>query len=208
MYARRHLLAGIGAASLGAISARAVSAPSAPVVQRRQRVPNVELTTHTGIKVRFYDDLIRGKVFAINMMYAMCNDTCPLTTRNLVQVQSLLGGRVGKDIFMYSISVRPEQDSPQDLAHFAKLHGVKPGWLFLTGKPEHVETLRYALGFYDVDPQIDKQAAWHTGMLRIGNDRFDRWAMAPTLAAPEQIVSSIRHVDRVATVALPARRSS
>lgn len=195
MFARRHVLAGVGAASVAVLGAAvAMTASNAPA--RRQRFPNVALKTHTGRTVRFYDDLIRGKLVAINMMYALCNATCPPMTSNLVRVQELLGPRVGKDIFMYSISLRPEQDTPQELAHYAKLHRVRPGWLFLTGRPEDVQSVRYALGFYDVDPEVDSQVNRHVGMVRIGNDIFDRWGMAPALAAPEQIVSAIRHVDR------------
>ena len=66
--------------------------------------------------------------------------------------------------------------------------------------PQNVEAVRTALGFYDPDPAVDKEAARHIGMVRIGNDRFDRWGMAPALAAPEQILSSIRHLDRSSTM--------
>lgn len=34
--------------------------------------PNTELTTHDGRTVRFYDDLIVGKVVLINFMYTQC----------------------------------------------------------------------------------------------------------------------------------------
>jgi len=37
--------------------------------------PNVELTTHRGDQVRFYDDLIKGKIVVINFMYATCTDS-------------------------------------------------------------------------------------------------------------------------------------
>ena len=40
--------------------------------------PNVELTTQDGKKVRFYDDLIKGKVVAIELMYTTCKYNCPL----------------------------------------------------------------------------------------------------------------------------------
>ena len=159
-------------------------------------IPNVPLTTHTGKAVRFYDDLVRDKVIVINMMYANCNNTCPPATYNLVQVQRMLGERVGRDIFMYSLTLKPEQDSPQELAHYAKQHHVLPGWLFLTGAPGDVQRLRLALGFYDPDPQVDRQDGRHVGMVRIGNDPYRRWGMAPTLADPRQIVSMINHVDR------------
>jgi protein SCO1/2 len=159
-------------------------------------IPNVALKTHTGASVRFYDDLLRDKFVVINMMYAGCNRTCPPMTYNLVQVQQLLGDRVGKDIFMYSITLKPEQDSPQDLAHYAKQYQVQPGWLFLTGAAADIERLRLALGYYDPDPVEDKKDGRHVGMVRIGNDPFKRWGMAPALAEPRQIVSHILHMDR------------
>lgn len=162
----------------------------------QEAIPNVALTTHTGKTVRFYDDLVRDRLIVINMMYAGCNNTCPPSTFNLVQVQDLLGDRMGRDIFMYSLTLRPGQDSPEDLAQYAKLHHVRPGWLFLTGAPPDVERLRYALGFYDPDGQVDRQEGRHVGMVRIGNDAFKTWGMAPALADPRQIVSMILHMDR------------
>ena len=201
METRRHLIAA-GAVSLVGMGAALFDQPSwdkprsQPRAQGGEGIPNVRLQTHTGATVRFYDDLVHDKLVVINMMYANCNNTCPPMTQNLLQVQQLLGERVGKDIFMYSITLKPEQDSPGDLAHYAKLNGVGPGWLFLTGGAADIERLRLALGYYDPDPVVDKQDGRHVGMVRIGNDPFQRWGMAPALAAPQQIVSAILHIDR------------
>lgn len=41
----------------------------------RDHFPNVVLTTHRGDKVRFYDDLLKGKVVVLNFMYATCTGT-------------------------------------------------------------------------------------------------------------------------------------
>ena len=171
-------------------------ATAAPVARRKNEVPNVQLKTHQGKTVRFYDDLVRDKLVMINMMYAGCNNSCPPMTQNLVRVQKMLGDRIGRDIFMYSLTLRPEQDHPEDLAHYARQHGVQPGWLFLTGAPRDMEQLRFALGFYDPDPKVDKQDGRHTGMVRIGNDPFRRWGMSPALADPRQIVAAVMHLDR------------
>jgi protein SCO1/2 len=78
--------------------------------------PNVTLTTHEGKKVKFYDDLLKDKIVIINFMYVKCEGICPGTTANLVKVQKLLGDRIGKDIFMYSITLKPEEDTPEKLA--------------------------------------------------------------------------------------------
>jgi protein SCO1/2 len=167
---------------------------------------NLTLITHEGRKVRFYDDLIRGKIVAFNMMYVRCTDTCPLTTANLVRVQKLLGERLGRDVFMYSVSLTPRLDTPSLLRKYAESHKVGPGWLFLTGEPGDIQRVRTRLGFTDPDPKVDRKVTSHTGMMRIGNDRYDRWGMAPAMARPEQIVATINHFDRsmARTAARPA----
>jgi len=187
-------LLGTGVALLGRPGEKGRAPAPRPAGGDAGRIPNVALETHTGRKVRFYDDLLRDKLVVINMMYAGCTNTCPPTTHNLLRVQQMLGDRVGKDIFMYSITLKPEQDSARELAAYAKSHAVQPGWLFLTGAPGDIEQLRFALGFYDPDAQVDRQEGRHVGMVRIGNDAHRRWGMAPSLADPRQIVSMIRHV--------------
>jgi len=54
-------------------------APAAGMVRRvadpyRSRFPNVVLRTHEGKTVRFYDDLLKGKIVLINFMYATCTE--------------------------------------------------------------------------------------------------------------------------------------
>ena len=154
--------------------------------------PNYEMTTHEGKKIRFYDDVIHGdKIVVINMMYAQCEGICPPMTANLTRVKKLLGDRVGRDIFLYSITLKPQQDTPQALRHYAQMHKAGPDWVFLTGDPAEIDVLRRKLGFYDVDPKFDKDVSQHIGMLRVGNEAIDRWIGCPALANPEQIAKSI-----------------
>ena len=196
---RRTLLAGFGAAALGLMALQHdMLKPKAasPAGQRRGRIPNPIVTTHEGRQVRFYDDLIRDKVVAINMTYAQCSASCPATIANMIQVQKLLGERIGREVFMYSITLFPELDTPRILKAYAEGFGVKPGWQFLTGAPSDIEALRFALGFYDQDPLVDADRTQHANMIRIGNAAYDRWTMSPGLASPEQILSTINHVDR------------
>jgi protein SCO1/2 len=170
------------------------------VKTQRQRLaersfPNVTLTTHDGKKVKFYDDLLKDKIVIINFMYIRCQGTCPGTTANLVKVQKLLGDRVGKDIFMYSITLKPEEDTAKDLDAYAKAYKVGPGWTFLTGDPKDIELLRLKLGFIDRDPVRDANKSNHIGMLRWGNEPHTLWAGCPALLAPGKIVKEISLVD-------------
>lgn len=157
--------------------------------------PNLTLTTHEGKKVKFYDDLIKDKIVIINFMYVKCEGICPGATANLVKVQKLLGDRVGKDIFMYSITLKPEEDTPQRLAAYARAYKVGPGWQFLTGEPRDIELLRQKLGFIDRDPVRDADKLNHVGMVRWGNEPHTLWAGCPSSLAPSKIVKEIGLVD-------------
>ncbi len=95
--------------------------------------PNVRLTTHEGDAVRFFDDLIKDKVVVINFMYTSCPDVCPLETAKLAELQAILGDRVGRDVFLYSITIDPKIDTPLVLREYAERYGARPGWQFLTG---------------------------------------------------------------------------
>ena len=158
---------------------------------QRYHLPNVELTAHTGRRVRFYDDLVKDKKVIINFMYANCEGICVPVTMNLVRVQKLLGDRIGRDIFMYSITLKPAEDSWQDLRAYAEEHGVGPGWLFLTGAPYDIDHLRRALGFAYSDPVEDADVSNHIGMLRYGVEALTRWAACPGMANPAHIARSI-----------------
>ncbi len=198
---RRVWLATLGAAPLaGGLAAEADGTKSKQYtfhnippreLIRQRHFPNVELVTQEGKKVRFYDDLIKDKKVVINFMYANCEKICVPVTDNLVRVQKLLRDRVGRDIFMYSITLKPQEDTPQVLKKYAETHGVGTGWLFLTGKPEDIELLRRALGFTYSDPVEDADKSNHIGMLRFGNEPFVRWAACPGQAHADWIVISI-----------------
>lgn len=200
---RRKMLAGLAVAPLvGGIINRAggqidkvSKAMSSREKLQAHYFPNFELTTHEGRKVRFYDDLIKDKIVVINFFYAQCEGICIPVTENLKRVQNLLGKRIGREIFMYSISLKPEQDTPQALKHYVQMHRIKPGWTFLTGKPEEITVLRRKLGFSDAKVQLDQDLKNHIGMIRYGNEPHQWWAMCPGQANPPWIVESILWMD-------------
>jgi len=145
------------------------------------RFPNIELTTQDGRKVHFYDDLIKGKIVAVDFIYTTCGYACPLETARMVQVQQKLGDRVGKDIFFYSISIDPEHDTPRVLKDYMKKFHVGPGWTFLTGSKQQIDLLQKRLGVY-TDPRIN--ADGHLPHLLIGNDETNQWMRANALDNP------------------------
>lgn len=134
--------------------------------------PNVPLVTHEGETVRFFDDLIKDKIVVINFIYSRCPDTCPLETAQLVRVQSILGDRVGKDVFFYSISIDPENDTPEVLEEYRKR--FKANWTFLTGKKSDIIQIRRKLGLYIEEIQGEGSNNHNVNMI-IGNQTTGRW---------------------------------
>lgn len=165
--------------------------PSSFAGGTRTLLPDTEVVDHHGRRHRFYADLVRGRAVTLNVMFTGCGDTCPLVTANLRQVQELLGHRVGRDLFMYSITLTPELETPAILHAYAESHDVGPGWLFLTGRPAEIHRLRDALGFSSVDPELDVLADQHTGFLRFGSEPLDRWAGCPALLPSTTIAKAI-----------------
>ena len=124
--------------------------------------------------VRFYDDLIKGKIAIINMFYASCDKFCPTSMGCLAKVQKLLGDRLGRDTFMYSFTLKPEEDTPAKLKEYSKMIGARPGWSLLTGSEYDLTTIRFKL--FRVDhPMIDFDLNIHASMLRIINDNNSQW---------------------------------
>jgi protein SCO1/2 len=135
--------------------------------------PNVILTTQDGTKVRFYDDVLKGKSVVIDLIYTTCGYACPLETARLVQVQKMLGDRVGKDIFFYSITIDPAHDTPKVLKAYAGKYHVGPGWTFLTGKKADIELIGRKMGLWsDPDPN---NPDGHTPSILIGNEPGGQW---------------------------------
>jgi protein SCO1 len=151
--------------------------------------PNVPLITQDGKTLHFYDDMLKGKIVLINFIYTECGDVCPLETAKLAQVYKLLGDRVGKDIFFYSISVDPKRDTPAVLKAYAKKFHAGPGWFFLTGKRDDIDAVRKKIGMAsrpDEDP-----VTGHTTSLTLGNEPQGQWMQDSSFDDPHFIATMI-----------------
>jgi len=151
--------------------------------------PNVVLTTHDGAHVRFYDDLLKGKAVAVNVIFTECGDVCPLETAKLRELQKILGERVGKDIFFYSISVDPQHDTPQVLKAYANKFNVGPGWLFLTGQPEDIKLVTKKLGLRSARDAATREG--HGSFLMVGNEPTGQWMKNSSIDNPRFLAATL-----------------
>jgi protein SCO1 len=153
------------------------------------RFPNVELVTQHGHKVRLYDDLLKGKAVAVNTFFAGCADVCPLGTAKMRELQRLLGDRVGKDIFFYSLSVDP-LDSPAAMKAYGDRYGLGPGWLLLTGKEKDVAVATQALGLGVLSQTNERES--HSMTLMVGRESTGQWMKLSSTDNPRFIAASVQ----------------
>jgi copper(I)-binding protein/cytochrome oxidase Cu insertion factor (SCO1/SenC/PrrC family) len=149
--------------------------------------PNVALVTDEGKTVRFFDDMIKDKVVSINFIYTSCPDSCPLETAQLVRVQNILGDRMGKEIFFYSISVDPENDTPEVLKEYKERFGAN--WTFLTGEDADIIEIRRKLGLYI--EEIQDGSNNHNVTMIIGNQATDRWMKRSPFENPHVLADQL-----------------
>ncbi|NBA98375.1 SCO family protein [Pseudomonas sp. R5(2019)] len=164
-------------------SAAATGENDPPQAWGRDYFPNIPLVTQDGQTVHFFDDLIKDKVVAINFIFTSCTDSCPLETARLRQVQQLLGERVGRDVFFYSISIDPQTDTPAVLKQYTEKFKTGPGWQFLTGQKADITLLRQRLGLF-IEGVDDGQTKDHNLSLIIGNQSTGRWMKASPFENP------------------------
>jgi protein SCO1/2 len=151
--------------------------------------PDVSVVTHDGRTLRFYDDLIKDKIFVVSFLFTTCRDVCPLTTARLADLQEKLGDSMGRDIFFYSLSIDPETDTPERLKEYAKTFGAGPGWLFLTGKPEDIHVIRHKLG------ERSKVLSDHRNEILLGNGATGQWARNNVLGDLNNLALTVRSMD-------------
>jgi protein SCO1/2 len=162
-------------------------APEEPSVAQKY-FTDVELLNQNGEKVRFYTDVLKGKTVIVNAFFTTCTSVCPPMNRNMEKIQEAFGDRVGKDVFLVSITVDPATDTPPRMKEYAQKFHAKPGWTFLTGKKENLDWALYKLGQY-VESKDD-----HKTIFIIGNEATGLWKKAFGMAKPEELVQIVDSV--------------
>jgi cytochrome oxidase Cu insertion factor (SCO1/SenC/PrrC family) len=172
---------GGGGATAGGEAGRTKS----PAEAAASYFPNTVLLTQDNKPVHFFDDLLKGKIVLINYMFTTCTGVCPAMTSNLLKVQEYLGERVGAGVNIISISVDPAVDTPEALKKYANNYKVKPGWYFLTGKKEDVDSVLRKVGGFVKDKND------HTSLLIIGNVETGQWMKMFAMSRPAEIADAV-----------------
>jgi len=130
------VIGGVAAAYLGTRFSASARAAKLPVLAE---IPDFSLTDRSGKTVTRQEML--GKVNVVDFIFTNCAAQCPQVTAQMVKVQGFALSR-WKNVQLMSLTVDPENDTPQALAKYAKDFEADPDrWLFLTGPKDRLDTL-------------------------------------------------------------------
>jgi len=135
---RRSLLVlgmGLIGTALRPTPARAAAAGEHLQVFRPQLapLPSVALTTMQG-QARLLDrELVADVPLVLNFIFTTCSSTCSVQTAMLAQVQHDLAAR-GRRVQLASITIDPDNDTPEQLRRFTQHFSIGAGWQFYTGR--------------------------------------------------------------------------
>ena len=152
-------------------------------------IPDIVLLDQNGKQVRLYSDLVKDKIVLVHFFFTKCSDVCPMQGRALMKLKTRLGQRLGRDVFVVSISRDPLNDTPEELSKWGKLFGVGPGWTLATGDLPVIKKLLWDLTGEDIG-----QIA-HESQVLIGNDRTGVWTSTDGLLLTDEIVKVIDEVS-------------
>ncbi len=146
MHNRREFLKTVPVAAAGCLAVGALEATARPVIQtsidirQRDAFPAATVYSHLGETLQFYENLIRGRVSMVNFMSIADEAAFPVTAF-MAKVADQLGDRLGRDVFIHSITSDPQRDTPKALLAFAREFGVRDGWRFVTSSQEETVAL-------------------------------------------------------------------
>jgi protein SCO1 len=171
------------------LMALAALAPLPAVSQQPLSPPDVILVDQDGVRHRFVSDLIEGRIAVISFVFTGCTTICSPVGANMGALDALLGGQVGSRVSLLSVTLDPFNDTPERLAKWRRQFDDKSGWRLLTGAPEQVDRVLYAMR------QSETDIAQHDAFLWVGNSRTKTWTRVSSLAAPETIATLIRRME-------------
>ena len=152
-------------------------------------LPDAKMFNQQGKQVRFYTDLIKDKIVLLSFIYTSCTNVCLMQGENLARVQAQLGARLGKDVFLISVSMDPQTDTPQKLKYWGRAFGARPGWTLVSSNlAEMNEMLKAFTG------NSPGQKEMHASAVFIGNDRTGVWLTADGQAEAGELIKLLEHI--------------
>lgn len=147
-------------------------------------VADIEVVDQNGKHLRFDSDILKGRIAVINTFFTNCTAICPITQESFSRLSKSLGERLNRDVVLVSISVDPENDTPQHMKDWGEKFHVAAGWILVSGTKPNLEQLLKSLGLFAPG------AKRHQTAVLIGN-RTTGWIRESGFASQAKLKNTI-----------------
>lgn len=153
----------------------------------RKFFTDLEVVDQNGNKLRFYSDVLKGRVVLVSFIFTNCEYACPMQAQKLKQTRAMMVPSIKDEVWFVSLSVDPERDTPEAMKNFAKKQAVDESrWIFLTGDKQNLDTIIRKLGQYSPDIEA------HTTLMLAGNTKTRHWTRVMPMLTPPDIAQKMR----------------
>lgn len=166
--------AGAHDASMGAAETVRVS------VKREYRLPDLRLTSMKHEQVQLARELAYDGPVFVNFVFTTCSTICSMQTGTLVGLQQLLDARTERARFV-TLTIDPDNDTPQRLAQFARQFGITHDWMFYTGDYDELLQAQRAFDVYR-GAKVN-----HPPVVLMRKTRAAPWVRVEGFASPEEL---------------------
>ena len=152
----------------------------------REYFTDTILVTQDGEEVRFFTDVLKDQVVAINFIFTHCLGACPIITERMKMARNILGEELGNSIRYITISIDPARDTPAAMKEFKETHKADGNWVFLTGEKASLDNVVTRLGQYY--PEVEE----HSTLVIAGNVSKQHWMKIMPNIPPGAIAEKFR----------------
>lgn len=157
--------------------------------EQRYDLPDRRLVDMNGRETSLLRELDGDKPLIVNFIFTTCTTICPVLSATFSQVQSALGDGA-EDVRMISISIDPEEDTPERLRAYAERYHAGPEWRFFTGSLDDIIAIQKAFDVYRGNKMSHEPAI----LLRQAADR--PWVRLDGFASAGDVVKEYEQLRR------------
>ena len=144
-------------------------------------IPNLSLLDSSNKSVSLTETLDTKDPVILNFIFTTCTTICPVLSATFTQVQDKLG-KEAENLRMISITIDPEQDTPERLKTYSKRYMAGPDWQFLTGSVENIVATQKAFDAYRGNKMN------HIPLTFIRSSNSEKWVRIEGFASATEIV--------------------
>jgi len=179
-----HAACKAAAATAAAEAARPASAQAAPAAAA-VTLQDLPLVDQDGKTRRFRSEVVGDRIVVMDFVFTTCTTICPVLSSKMARLQERLGDRLGREVFLVSVSVDPARDGPPQLLAYSKKWKARQGWSFLGGTPADVEAVLKGMGAYTAS------VANHPPMFLVGDGKSGKWTRLNGFPEVDQILKQV-----------------